>query len=61
MKRCDVCVKRDRERGGNADCPLERTSRGEFERGVRECRYFLLGDRRLAVVHTDEADRLFAV
>ncbi len=45
---CKVCVKRDRERGGNDSCPLHRRMRGEFERGVRECRYFQLGDRRTA-------------
>ena len=55
---CGVCVKRQRDRGGNDACPLPERSRDDFERGLRECRYFLLGDRRvppnLPIVLTEE-------
>jgi hypothetical protein len=54
-RRCKVCVKRDLDRGGNGQCPLKAKMRGDFERGVRECRYFKLGDR-FVIVHLDEAD-----
>ena len=56
---CTVCVRRARERGGNDSCPLHVRMRGEFERGVRDCRYFLLGDRRLAHEVAASEARLF--
>jgi len=59
---CAICVRRERERGGTGSCPLlaHKLRKGEYERGVKRCGYFRIGDRKLKLIPpTGETPTLF--